>query len=114
MNANTRKWAFMLGCIPARLLLVVLARGDIIPNKYMNLFGFLLFCIAVGMLYLYFTNGRQHAYESGGYTWWRHLRLIHGLLYLASAIYIYKKHYDVAWMPLLADVIIGIAYYWAK
>ena len=96
------KLLFLLGCIPARLLLVYLSTK--IPND--KLFGFLLLSISISFLYLYFTNGRMNAPEAGGTTWWSPLRLVHGLLYLAAAIYSFQGK-NIVWVPLLIDVIFG-------
>jgi isoprenylcysteine carboxyl methyltransferase (ICMT) family protein YpbQ len=98
---------FILGCIPVRLLLVFLT-WNIAKNhsNYMKLLGLLLLLPSLGFLYLYFTNGRQRAFEAGGKTWWANLRLIHGLLYLSASIYALKGDNKV-WVPLLLDVVLG-------
>jgi hypothetical protein len=100
MNSKT---LFLLGCIPARALLAWYTK------KYPSTknLGYVLLVIAVGFMYLYFNNLRLNAKEaSGGVTWWAPYRIIHGLLYLAAAIYMFKdpKH---AWIPLASDVILG-------
>ena len=102
------KMLFLLGCIPARLFLVYLSTK--IPNNGQNavnkIFGFILLSISISFLYLYFTNGRMNAPEAGGTTWWSPLRLVHGLLYLAAAIYSFQGK-NIVWVPLLIDVIFG-------
>jgi hypothetical protein len=92
---------FLFGCIPMRLLLVYLS--TILPH---NIVSIPLFLISFGFLYLYFTNGRLNAFEAGGVTWWKDLRIIHGLLYLAAAIYAFQGN-KLVWVPLLIDVIFG-------
>jgi hypothetical protein len=96
---------FLLGCIPARLLLVFLSTK--IPKDKLVYFGILLLTISMSFLYLYFTNNRLSAPEAGGITWWSQLRLIHGLLYLTAAIYAIQGK-DLVWIPLLIDVIFGL------
>ena len=99
---------FLLGCIPLRFFLVYLAR--VLPADNLKLFSLPLFLMAFGFLYLYFTNGRLQAPEAGGVTWWAPLRLVHGLLYLAAAVYAYQAS-PVAWVPLLVDVCMGLVVY---
>jgi hypothetical protein len=96
-------WLFLLGCIPARLFLVLFAAMTSSPR----LFSILLFSIATGFLYLYFTNGRLDAAEAGGKTWWHHLRIIHGVLYLTAAILALAGSKYI-WIPLLIDVVFGL------
>jgi hypothetical protein len=97
---------FLLLCIPARLLI---AWGSAkVPSRYVMLYALALLAISIGFLYLYFTKGRQMAPEAGGATWWANYRLIIGLLYLASAIYLFQGRQDLAWIPLLIDVIFGL------
>ncbi len=96
-------------CIPARLLIAWGAAN--VPSKYMMLYAIALLAIAIGFLYLYFTNGRQMAPEAGGVTWWANYRLIIGLLYLASAVYLFQGKQDVAWIPLVIDVLFGLGLY---
>ena len=103
---------FLLGCIPVRLLLVYLSTK--IPNDKLKYFGIMLLAISLGFLFLYFTNGRLHAPEAGGATWWSQLRLIHGLLYLTAAIYSFQGK-NIIWIPLFIDVIFGfIAFIFKK
>ena len=73
--------------------------------------GYFLFTIAFGFLYLYFKNLRLNAAEaSGGKTWWANLRLIHGLLYLAAAIYMFREK-QIGWIPLSTDVVLGLIFW---
>jgi hypothetical protein len=53
------------------------------------------------------------AFEAGGKTWWAELRLIHGLMYLAAAIYALQLK-DVASIPLTIDVIFGLTVFLNK
>lgn len=96
---------FILCCIPARLVISLLPLY--LSKKYLFYYGIILLIIALSFLYLYFTNQRLNAQEAGGYTWWAKFRLIHGLLYLCGAIYCIQGK-RIAYIPLLADTIIGI------
>jgi len=103
MNPKT---LFLLGCIPARTALAWYAK-----NYPSDVLGSVLLIISIGFMYLYFNNLRLNAQEaSGGVTWWAPYRIIHGLLYLAAAIYMFndQKH---AWIPLTVDVILGLVFF---
>jgi hypothetical protein len=96
---------FLFGCIPMRIILAILPLY--INEHWLFLYGLVLFGIACSFLYLYFTNSRLNAFEAGGYTWWANFRLIHGLLYLAAAIYSFQGK-TIASMPLIVDTLIGL------
>jgi hypothetical protein len=105
-------WVFLLGCIPARIFLIYL--GATLDENVLPYFGLLLLTMSLGFLTLYFTNGRLNAPEAGGKTWWSNLRLIHGFLYLAAAIYALQKTNLVS-IPLSIDVLFGLfAYFFIK
>lgn len=113
---------FLTLCIPIRIIFALLPNYKFIEkyipiklNKklFYQVVGIIFLCIAVGFLYLYFTNKRLNAPEAGGKTWWHNLRLLHGLLYLCASIYILWNINNIslikyASIPLLIDVIVGI------
>lgn len=96
---------FLLGCIPVRVLLVLLAYY--LPERYLRYYGMLLAIPSIGFLYLYFSKKRLDAREAGGKTWWANLRLIHGALYATASIYALQSSRNV-WIPLLIDVFFGL------
>jgi hypothetical protein len=99
------KLYFVIGCIPARILIMLIAmylRKDDLPY-----YGVLLLGPAIGFLYLYFTNSRLKAQEAGGHTWWKNIRIFHGLLYLAAAVMAFTKN-RLTWIPLAIDVVFGV------
>jgi len=100
---NSKK-IFIFGCIPARLLLVLLIYK--INQKYLPYFSIFLFAIGISFIYLYITNSRLNAPEAGGKTWWKNLRPVHGILYLLAAILSMMKN-RLAALILLIDVIFG-------
>ena len=96
---------FLIGCIGTRVLLTI--APIYLPYKWLQLFGILILAISSSFLYLYFTDGRLNAPEGGGITWWVNFRLIHGVLYLAAAIYLLKRE-RFAWIPLALDTLLGL------
>jgi hypothetical protein len=102
---------FLFGCIPMRILLAII---PLFANEsILFYYSFILFAIAVGFLYLYFTNGRLNAPEAGGNTWWANYRIIHGILYLLAAWFAFNKQ-TIAYIPLSLDVSIGLGLFLNK
>jgi len=99
------KLYFLIGCIPARILIVLIA--VYLRKEYLPYYGVLLLGPAIGFLYLYFTNSRLHAQEAGGHTWWKNIRILHGLLYLAAALMAFTKN-RLTWIPLAIDIVFGV------
>jgi hypothetical protein len=96
---------FLLGCIPTRIIIVLVA--FYLHKDYLPYYGLLLLGPATGFLYLYFTNSRLNAPEANNHTWWKELRIFHGIFYLIAAIMAFNKSKHT-WIPLAVDVIFGI------
>lgn len=96
---------FLLGCIPLRIGIVLLAY--FLPKEYLQYLSLIFLIVSFSFLYLYFSNKRLDAPEGGGKTWWSHLRLLHGLLYLGACIYGLQQS-SYVWIPLLIDVLLGL------
>lgn len=97
---------FLFGCIPTRILIVLLCR--FCPLKYLPLLGYLALIPVFGFFSIYLTNSRKTGVEVfGGKIWWNELRPLHGVLYLLFAIYAIKKK-PFAWLILLVDVLFGL------
>lgn len=101
---NSDLW-FLIGCIPARLLLAGLVYKY--HSKYSRIMALVLAAIGISFLYLYFANKRLDAPEANGHTWWAKYRIYHGILYLAAAVLLLVKP-NYAFIPLLADVTLGV------
>ena len=96
---------FLFLCIPLRLVLAYLPR--VLPKPYLSYFGFIVCVMAIGTLYLGWTNSRLRAVEAGGRTWWAPFRLVHGVLLLCAALYLSREDRNAS-VPLLLDVLLGI------
>jgi len=105
LTERTRIILFLIGCIGTRLILALIPLY--LSKEWLPYFGIIILIIALSFVYLYFTNGRLKAPEGGGNTWWAKFRLIHGLLYLTAAIYLFQKE-RLASTPLFIDVILGL------
>jgi hypothetical protein len=99
-------FAFLVFCIPARILLAL--GSKYVPDKYLDLYAFILLSIGLSFLNAFFTNSRLNAPEAGGITWWAQYRLIIGSLYICAAIYAFKGRRDLIWVPLVIDIIFGL------
>lgn len=109
MNATQKSMLlFLLGCIPARILLAYFASSsNIIVQKSIGIFAL---GVAIGFFVIYFGNYRKTGVETFGKPiWWNNLRPIHGLLYLSvfAVIWLIPNYKDIAWKLLLLDALIG-------
>tara|TARA_B100001123_G_C14825521_1_gene834012 strand:+ start:177 stop:563 length:387 start_codon:yes stop_codon:yes gene_type:complete len=97
---------FLLLCIPARILLVYLAKY--IPLKYLPIMGIIFLIIGCTFLYLNFFDKRKTGLETGGNAiWWNDIRPVHGFLAILFGILALKKIRD-AWIVLAIDVLFGL------
>ena len=103
-NKNSKLY-FLFGCIPMRIFIAMLPLY--LDKSWLPFYGLVLLAIAIGLLYLYFTNKRLHAPEAGGDTWWAKYRILHGLLYMSAAIYAFNKS-QLASLPLFIDILLGL------
>ena len=101
---------FIFGCIPARLVLVYLAKS----NKYARIVAYFSVLVSIGFMYIYITDKRKTGIEVMGDTiWWNHLRPIHSVLFGLFALFtlsslLVKKYTQYNWLLLLGDTLLGI------
>ena len=104
---------FLLGCIPLRILFVVIAK--MVNVKYLPYLGILALGPSLGFLFLHFNSSYRTKGVFGQTAWWN--RLVHGLLYLAFAVFAILGNLN-AYLFLLIDVIYGfsgfIYYHWTN
>ena len=118
MDLITRRLLFLGLCIHMRTFIAFLPQFNnkltklFRSAKYVKVFytlmSIVLLGIATGFLYLYFTNSRLEAPESGGKTWWHNLRFIHGLLYLYGGIMLLMGNKKQSSIALGVDTVIGL------
>ena len=79
-----------------------------INKEYLPIMGALAMIPAIGFLYIYFFSSRKTCPEVFvGKIWWNDLRLIHGLIYIAFAVFAFQKKHFAA-KVLYFDVILGL------
>lgn len=109
-DSQKSMFLFLLGCIPARLLLAYLASSS--NDTIQKSVGILALFIAVGFFVIYFGGYRKTGAETFGEPiWWNNLRPVHGLLYLTVfiVIWLFPQYKNWAWKILLLDVLIGLS-----
>ena len=71
---------FLLLCIPARILFVIIAKY--IDKNKLPYLGYIGLIPAIGFLYIFLCNKRKSGPEVfGDKIWWNNLRPIHSILY---------------------------------
>ena len=108
-NIQKRFLRFLLGCIPTRYSLSYLSYK--IDKKYLPYLGLLTLTFALGFLRIYFFGSevadRQLSWANVEKIWWNHLRIVHGLLYLAFSISAFLKK-DYSWKIIMVEATIGL------
>jgi ABC-type xylose transport system permease subunit len=85
---------------------MIIALIPIYLNKYLKkIYSIIILIIGISFLYAYFSNKRKFGIFNQP-AWWHNLRLIHGVLYLISSIYLFKNN-NLSSFVLLIDVFIG-------
>lgn len=97
--------AFLLLCIPIRILFVYIAKS--VKKNKLPYLGYAALIPATGFAYIYMFNKRKTGFEAGGKIWWNQLRPLHSLLYFCFAYLAITKN-ENAYIPLLLDVVFGL------
>tara|TARA_B100000405_G_scaffold87553_1_gene60642 strand:- start:284 stop:658 length:375 start_codon:yes stop_codon:yes gene_type:complete len=106
MESEQRKLLFIVGCVPARILL---AFCPLILNEYLLLsVSVILAIIGFSFLTLFYFDLRLSATEGGGQTWWNKLRQTHGILYVAAGLAIASGKRVATSCILFLDLVIGV------
>ena len=102
-----RMLLFLVGCIGARLSLVLIAKYS--SETIQHLLGVVALCISIGFLYFYISGTRTTGPETfGDKIWWNSLRPFHAATYLIFGILAIKGIQNEAWKFLLLDVSVGL------
>lgn len=106
-NITKRMLLFLIGCIGTRTSFVLLAK--FLDKKYLPYMGYFALIIAIGFSIIFITGIRETGPEVlGDKIWWNNLRPVHALLYFIFA-YLAITQNDMAWIPLLIDVLLGLS-----
>ena len=104
MDDQSRQLYFWLGCIPTRIILVLIAY--FLPLNYLPYYGIVTLLISLGFIRAFFFSNKNVGFFKGD-IWWNNLRLVHAVLYLSFSIGAFLE-FEYSWVFLLIDVIIGM------
>lgn len=109
MTPLERRFAlFLLGCVPARLALVLAAL--VMPMGWLRVLALAAGAMAVAFWVLFLGDWRKTGPETGGAPiWWGLLRPVHGTLWALAAYFAWRGERAHVWRLLLADVVLGLA-----
>ena len=110
LKENPQMIYFLFGCIPSRILLIIIAKFIADKKVTLPLMGFISLIISFVFAFLYMFNLRQgkQLETFGKDLWWNSVRPIHSALYLLFALYAIKGQQDIAWVFLLLDLLVAI------
>ena len=115
MELKARMLAFLIGCIGIRLGFVVAAKK--LPENIVKWAALPASLLALAWILIYTFDLRPKGAEAGGVIWWNQYRPIHAAMYASFAILAVTRT-DLAYIPLLIDVIFGlylfVRHYWKK
>lgn len=111
MDIEQRRFYFLFGCIPVRMLLACSLL--MIPNSLVKFVASVLASIGVSFATLYILKLRMNASEGGGKTWWHYLRPLHAVSYLVTSYLLLTENRQYASMILILDLCIG-TFAWHK
>ena len=99
-----RLLTFLIACIGARLLLVLIVKN--INKNYLPFLGYLGLLIAFGFIFN-FINHKDKGSTFGQKAWWSFMRPVHAVFYLWFSCLAFKRSRD-SYIPLLLDVLVGL------
>ena len=95
---------FLFGCIPSRFYWLIFSLNS---QTHLKIAG--LYCFYLYLDFYTFTllEHEKLAETIGAPIWWNHLRPVHALLYLVSAIMALQEN-KRAYMPIVIDTLFGL------
>jgi|LauGreDrversion4_2_1035121.scaffolds.fasta_scaffold922911_1 hypothetical protein len=104
LDKKQRIAMFLIGCVGARLGLAYAAL--IVPTKILS---FIFGIIGTGFAVIWIMDWRKTGMETGGLPiWWNHLRPLHALAYLTSAVLLWFKYRRDTSLIIFFDLIVGL------
>jgi len=103
---------FFVACVPARLLLVYIAKN--INVKYLPIMGYIAILGGIGFAYQYM---RKAGGAFGQKSWWNYMRPVHSVFYIAFgmlAVLKNKQAYGVLLIDLLVGTLVFLKKYYTK
>ena len=98
-------WFF---CIFIRILLIVSVYYSFKQQKFTTFFKLLLSIIGVGFLYkTLFGSNNEIQIEK---VFWHETRLVHSILYLLAAYYLFNNYINITLLLLSLDLVFSICY----
>jgi hypothetical protein len=104
LDKEQRIALFLIGCVGSRLGLAYAAL--VAPTKILSvIFGI----IGTGFALIWIMGWRKTGSETGGEPiWWDHLRPLHAVAYLTSAVLLWFEYREVAAIIIFLDLVIGL------
>jgi len=104
LDEKQRIAMFLIGCVGTRLGLAYMAL--VAPTEILSL---ILGIIGTGFAVIWIMGWRKTGSETGGQPiWWNHLRPLHALAYLTSAVLLWFVCSRVAAIIIVLDLIVGL------
>jgi len=107
---------FLFGCMGARMALAW-SVGRVRNIWLRSGLAVALLAMGLGFLVIYAGGLRKTGAETGGAPiWWNALRPLHGAIYVASALLLWRNHGSTASSLLVGDTLVGLVaflmYHW--
>ena len=101
---------FFVACVPARLLLVYIAKN--INVKYLPIMGYIAILGGIGFAYQYM---RKAGGAFGQKSWWNYMRPVHSVFYIAFGMLAVLKNKQAYWLiDLLVGTLVFLKKYYTK
>lgn len=93
-------------CILVRLGIIFLIRS--VKKIYYKIISIILFAMGIGFIYKGLVGSNNEIQINK--VFWHEARFLHGILYILSGFYLFKKNINMASLVLILDLISSILY----